>query len=110
MLTVYLFTGHYSQSLSAPNETTIRVLSLSSKSVWTPTTGARRYGRTRRGAAKTPKGVRASAVGNSSAPRGVNKGGAGTSEPAFLTPWRESQTMAIASSRTPLAHTLKLTQ
>jgi hypothetical protein len=23
MLTVYLFTGHYSQSLSAPNETTI---------------------------------------------------------------------------------------
>ena len=24
MLTVYLFTGHYSQSLSAPNETTIR--------------------------------------------------------------------------------------
>jgi hypothetical protein len=59
---------------------------------------------------KTPKGVRASAGGNSSATRGVNKGGAGTSEPAFLTPWRESQTMAIASSRTPLAHTLKLTQ
>ena len=70
----------------------------------------RRYGRTRRGAAKTPKGVRTSAGGNSSASRGVNKGGAGTSEPAFLTPWRESQTMAIASSRTPLAHTLKLTQ
>jgi len=71
----------------------------------------RRYGRTRRGAAKTPKGVRASAGGKSSALPGVNaKGGA----PAFAPlgnrePWA-SASAPPRSSRTPLAHTLKLAQ
>ena len=73
MLNVYLITVHYSQSLSALNETTIRVLSVSSKSVWTQRK-ERRDGRARRGTASNPQRVMAQRrVCPRSAPAGVNK-------------------------------------